>query len=289
LVSGGAVTETGVTTIVAAVQLSSGTDVTSNVETAIGLIHEAADRGATYVQLPEYFNYLGPARGQPSVAESVPGPTLAKMMDVAKQRHVNVHIGSLLEKSPDATKSFNTSVLIDGGGNIKATYQKIHLFDIDVPDAATQKESDAIVAGQEMVIAHLPDFQLGMTICFDLRFPELYRMLALNGATVLAVPAAFNATTGRVHWEVLVRARAIENHAFVIAAAQVGTTDEGIATHGHSMIVGPWGDVLVESKKDGPDVIVATIDLEDVTRRRAQIDVLDLRRPEIYGSDISFT
>jgi predicted amidohydrolase len=148
-------------------------------------------------------------------------------------------------------------------------------------------ESNAIVAGRSMVVANLPGFQLGMTICFDLRFAELYRQLALNGATVLAVPAAFNATTGKAHWEVLVRARAIENHAFVIAAAQVGTTAEGIATYGHSMIVGPWGDVLAESKKDGPDVIVATIDLDEVTRRRSQIDVLQLRRPEIYDSQSS--
>jgi predicted amidohydrolase len=283
------VSETGTRVSVAAVQLSSGTDVSSNVETAIGLIHEAADRGAIYVQLPEYFNYLGPARDQATVAECIPGPTIEKIIDVAKSRRVIIHVGSLLEKSPEGTKSYNTSVLIDRDGTIKATYRKIHLFDIDVPDAPTQKESNAIVPGRSVVVANLGDFQLGMTICFDLRFPELYRMLAVGGATVLAVPAAFNATTGRAHWEVLVRARAIENHAFVIAAAQVGTTAEGIATYGHSMIVGPWGDVLVESKKDGPDVILATIDLEDVARRRSQIDVLQLRRPEIYDSESSIT
>jgi deaminated glutathione amidase len=280
---------TGTTITVAAVQLSSGTDVTSNVETALGLIHEAAERGATYIQLPEYFNYLGPAKDQPSVAETIPGPTIEKIIDLAKERHVVIHVGSLLEKSSDKTKSFNTSVLVDRDGTVKAIYRKIHLFDIDVPDAHTQKESNVIVPGQSVVVADLATIKLGMTICFDLRFPELYRMLAVNGATVFAVPAAFNATTGRAHWEVLVRARAIENHAFVIAAAQVGTTAEGIATYGHSMIVGPWGDVLVESKKDGPDVIVATIDLEDVARRRSQIDVLQLRRPEIYDSESSIT
>jgi predicted amidohydrolase len=281
--------ETGTTITVAAVQLSSDTDVQSNVETALGLVHEAADQGATYIQLPEYFNYLGPAKDQGSVAESIPGPTIEKVIAVAKARHVVIHVGSLLEKSPDKTKSFNTSVLIDADGTILATYRKIHLFDIDVPGARTQLESKAIVAGQSMVVASLTDFQLGMTICFDLRFPELYRMLALGGATVLAVPAAFNATTGGAHWEVLVRARAIENHAFVIAAAQVGITAEGIATYGHSMIVGPWGDVLAESKKDGPDVIVTTIDLDEVTLRRSQIDVLELRRPEIYDSESSIT
>jgi predicted amidohydrolase len=281
--------ETGTTITVAAVQLSSDTDVQSNVETALGLVHEAADQGATYIQLPEYFNYLGPAKDQSSVAEFIPGPTINKIISVAKARRVVVHVGSLLEKSPDKTKSFNTSVLIDADGTILATYRKIHLFDIDVPGARTQLESKAIVAGQSMVVASLTDFQLGMTICFDLRFPELYRMLALGGATVLAVPAAFNATTGGAHWEVLVRARAIENHAFVIAAAQVGITAEGIATYGHSMIVGPWGDVLAESKKDGPDVIVTTIDLDEVTLRRSQIDVLELRRPEIYDSESSIT
>jgi deaminated glutathione amidase len=283
------VSETGRRVSVAAVQLSSGTDVTSNVATALGLVNEAADRGATYVQLPEYFNFLGPAKGQAAVAESIPGPSITKMMELAKARRIVIHVGSLLEKSSDATKSFNTSVLIDRDGTIKATYRKIHLFDIDVPDARTQKESNVISPGQSMVVANLTDFQLGMTICFDLRFPELYRTLAVNGATVLAVPAAFNATTGRAHWEILLRARAIENHAFVIAAAQVGTTNEGIATYGHSMIVGPWGDVLVQSEKDGPDVIVADIDVDDVSRRRSQIDVLGLRRPQVYDSPSSST
>jgi predicted amidohydrolase len=279
--------ETPVT--VAAVQLSSGTDVKGNVDVAIGLINQAADAGATYVQLPEYFNYLGLAKGQPSVAESIPGPTIDTMAELAKKRQVVIHVGSLLEKSPEKTKCFNTSVLIDRDGSIKAIYRKIHLFDIDVPGAQTQKESNAIAAGRGMVVANLGDFELGMTICFDLRFPELYRELSLNGATVLAVPAAFNATTGAAHWEILLRARAIENHAFVVAAAQVGVTAEGIATYGHSLIIGPWGDVLAESTKDAPDMIVATIDLAQVAQRRSQIDVLGLRRPDIYASESSIT
>ena len=279
--------ETPVT--VAAVQLSSGTDVKGNVDVAIGLINQAADAGATYVQLPEYFNYLGLAKGQPSVAESIPGPTIDTMAELAKKRQVVIHVGSLLEKSPEKTKCFNTSVLIERDGSIKAIYRKIHLFDIDVPGAQTQKESNAIAAGRGMVVANLGDFELGMTICFDLRFPELYRELSLNGATVLAVPAAFNATTGAAHWEILLRARAIENHAFVVAAAQVGVTAEGIATYGHSLIIGPWGDVLAESTKDGPDMIVATIDLAQVAQRRSQIDVLGLRRPDIYASESSIT
>jgi predicted amidohydrolase len=152
-----------------------------------------------------------------------------------------------------------------------------------VPGEVSQRESDAIVAGDEVVVADVGGFRLGLSICFDVRCPELYRQLALRGATVLAIPSAFAAATGRVHWDVLVRARAIENHAFVVAAAQVGVTSEGLATWGHSMIVGPWGEVLAESVADVPDVLVATVDLAEVARRRAQLAVLNLRRPDLYG------
>lgn len=268
--------------VVAAVQLSSGTNVSSNLDIAVELINEAVGRGATYIQLPEYFNYLGPARGNSSVAESIPGPTTTRLGMIAKERGVTIHVGSMLETSGDADKCFNTSVIIGRDGEVGASYRKIHLFDIHVPGVNVQQESDAISPGQQFVVAQLAEFELGMTVCFDLRFPELYRKLSLEGASVLAVPSAFNAATGRAHWEVLVRARAIENHAFVIAAAQVGTTTEGIATHGHSLIVGPWGDVMCESLAAGPDVITATIDPEEVRRRRSQIDVLGLRRPDLY-------
>jgi predicted amidohydrolase len=276
------VSERDDTTVVAAVQLSSGTNVSRNLDTAVELIDEAAVRGATYIQLPEYFNYLGPAKGNSSVAESIPGPTTARLGMIAKERSVTIHVGSMLETSGDADKCFNTSVVIGRDGEVGATYRKIHLFDIHVPGVNVQQESDAISPGQQLVVADLPEFELGMSVCFDLRFPELYRMLAVDGASVLAIPSAFNASTGRAHWEILVRARAIENLAFVIAAAQVGTTTEGIATHGHSLIVGPWGDVISESLADGPDVITAAIDPDEVRRRRSQIDVLELRRPDLY-------
>jgi predicted amidohydrolase len=276
------VNERDATTVVAAVQLSSGTDVSSNLDTAVELINEAAGRGATYIQLPEYFNYLGPAKGNSNVAESIPGPTTTRLGVAARERGVTIHLGSMLESSGDADKCFNTSVIIGRDGEVGATYRKIHLFDIHVPGVNVQQESDAIAPGQRLVVADLPEFELGMSVCFDLRFPELYRKLAVEGATVLAIPSAFNAATGRAHWEVLVRARAIENHAFVIAAAQVGTTAEGNATHGHSLIIGPWGDVICESLATGPDVIIAAIDLEEVRQRRSQIGVLELRRPDLY-------
>jgi predicted amidohydrolase len=267
---------------VAAVQLSSGVDAAHNVEHAIALVNEAADRGATYVQLPEYFNYLGPSKGFGEVAESIPGPTTKRMADVASARKVTIHLGSILETSPTTRKFYNTSVVINPTGHVVATYRKIHLFDIDVPGANVQRESDAIAPGRELVLVNVANLQLGLSICFDVRFSELYRELARSGADVLAVPAAFNAITGRAHWEILIRSRAIENHAFVVAAAQVGTTREGIATFGHSMIVDPWGEILAESLGGGPDVIMAVLDLDEVTKRRQQIAVMDFRRPDLY-------
>jgi len=268
---------------VAAVQLSSGSDVQRNVDAAIELVREAAASGAQYVQLPEYFNYLGPARGFAAAREPVPGPTTIRMGELARSLSITLHLGSVLEAIPDATRSFNTSVLLGPDGGIIATYRKAHLFDVDVPGQIVHRESDDIAPGHEMVIARAASMNLGMTICFDVRFPELYRTLATNGANVLAIPAAFNATTGLAHWELLVRSRAVENHAYVVSAAQVGTTSEGIATYGHSMIVDPWGTVLAESTRDGPDVISATLDLGEVERRRGQMDVLALRRPDFYG------
>jgi len=274
-----------VTTVrVAAVQLTSGTDVTRNVDVAVELVRDAARDGATYVQVPEYFNYLGPQAKNLDVAESIPGPTTQRMSELARSCATAIHLGSMLERSSQESKCYNTSVVLDASGAIVATYRKAHLFDIDVPGAVVQRESDAIVAGDQLVVANVADLALGLSVCFDLRFPELFRQLALHGATVLAIPAAFNALTGRAHWETLVKARAIENHAFVVAAAQVGTTTEGVATFGHSLIVGPWGEVLAESTSEGTDVICATLDLDDVVRRRQQINVLGLRRPAVYDS-----
>ena len=269
---------------VAAVQLTSGTDVTRNVEAAVDLVLAAAGEGATYVQLPEYFNYLGPQSKYAAVAESIPGPTTQRFGEVARSCATTIHLGSMLERSTVSGKCYNTSVVLDASGAIVATYRKAHLFDVDVPGVFLQRESDAIVAGDQLVVTEVAGLNLGLSVCFDLRFPELYRQLAVHGATVLAIPAAFNALTGQAHWDVLIKSRAIENHAFAVAAAQVGVTAEGVATYGHSMIVGPWGDVLAESTSYGNDVVLATLELDDVVRRRQQIDILRLRRPDVYDS-----
>jgi predicted amidohydrolase len=269
---------------VAAVQLASGSDPEANIERAIALIDSAVQQGATYVQLPEYFNYRGPTSKYGEVAEEIPGPTTARLGEVAKSNHITLHIGSMFERSPDPAKSYNTSVVIGPSGDVVATYRKGHLFDINVPGEVEQYESKTIAAGNRLVVTEAPGFALGLSVCFDLRFTEMYRRLSSHGATVLAVPSSFAVATGRVHWEVLLRARAIENHAYVIAAAQAGTTKEGISSFGHSMIIGPWGEVLAESDIDGEDVLFATIDTREVDRRRSQIAVSELQRPDLYRS-----
>ena len=271
------------TVTVAALQLRSGSDEVHNVERAFQLIEVAIARGATYLQLPENFNYYGSASRYPEVAQEIPGPLTRRLGEVAIAHKVVIHVGSMLERSREAGTFFNTSVVIGEDGEIRATYRKVHLFDIDVPGEVTYRESRVMGAGNELVSVELEDFTLGLSICFDVRFPELYRSLALRGASVLAIPAAFNARTGEAHWEVLVRARAIENLCFVVAATLAGTTIEGIASYGHAMIVDPWGEVLARSDGDGEQVLTATLDVGEVARRRSQIATLDLRRPDLYG------
>ncbi len=269
------------TLTVGAVQLNSGSNRESNLAQSIELVERASELGATYVQLPEYFNYLGPSRGFDAVAEPIPGPTTARMSALAKRRRISLHLGSMLE-SGEGGHPYNTSVLIGPNGSIVATYRKTHLFDVDVPGAVSHRESDALARGNELVVARLKRYCVGLSVCFDVRFPELYRALVGAGAEVLAVPAAFNASTGASHWHVLIRSRAIENHAFVVAATQAGTTDEGIATYGHALVVDPWGTILGESVGSDPQVVTATLDLDEVSRRRDQIAVLRFRRPTLY-------
>ncbi len=269
---------------IAAVQLAAGAHPDVNVERAIALVERSADQGATYVQLPEYFNYRGKTSRYSEVAETIPGPTTLRLADLAKELGIVLHVGSTFERSTDPAKTYNTSVVLGPSGEILATYQKGHLFDIHVPGELDYEESRAIARGSQLVVVDLPGFHLGLSVCFDLRFSELYRQLALHGATVFAIPSSFSVPTGRVHWEVLLRARAIESHAYVVAAAQAGTTHEGVSSYGHSMIVGPWGEILAESTSDAEDIIYATISEDEVARRRAQIDVWHLQRPDLYDS-----
>jgi deaminated glutathione amidase len=271
----------GATVVVAVAQGVAGLEPEVNRRAALRAVEAAADRGAAYVQLPELATYYGPASGYGAAAETVPGPTTRALGELAAARRVWVHVGSLLERGSDPSRCFNTSVLIGPDGEVVARYRKAHLFDVTVGDLAA-RESASITPGDEVVVARVGPMALGLSVCFDLRFPELYRRLALDGANVLAVPAAFTATTGPAHWSTLLRARAIENHAFVVAAARAGAGDGAPDTYGHSMVVDPWGVVLAEAEERGEAVLVVEIDLGEVDARRAQIDVLGLRRPELY-------
>jgi predicted amidohydrolase len=269
---------------VAAVQLAAGAEPSVNIERAVALVSRAARHGAEYIQLPEYFNYRGKTSYYTQIAETIPGPITARLADLAQDLGVVIHVGSTFERSPDPAKTYNTSVVLGPNGEILAKYRKGHLFDVRLSGELDYEESRAIAPGDQLVVVDLPGFHLGLSVCFDLRFSELYRQLALHGATVFAIPSSFSVPTGRVHWEVLVRARAIESLAYVVAAAQAGTTDEGVSSYGHSMIVDPWGEVVAESTVDTEDIIYATISEQEVARRRAQIDVWHLQRPTLYDS-----
>lgn len=269
---------------VAVIQLNSAAERDENVARALALIDHAATEGADLVILPEYMTFLGPYRRFAEMCEPVPGPTTERLSGAARRHRIYLHGGSLIERSPVAGRYYNTSTLFNPQGDLIATYRKVHLFDVNVPGQVTDTESQAILPGDALRIVPLPDISLGLSICFDLRFPELYRALALAGAEAFAVPAAFARATGRVHWEILLRARAIENHAYALAAAQYGQDAGGSWRHGHSMIVDPWGQVLASAAEAGDQVLTADIRRENVLRRRREMPVLTMRRPDVYDT-----
>ncbi len=260
---------------VALVQLAADQDVAANLERAGTLAKQAGESHPDLIALPELFLYRGPASGFRDSATDVPGSITEHFGELARSLDAWLLLGSVGERSPDANRPYNTSVLIDPAGQINARYRKRHLFDVTLDGGPSDRESGRTTPGDETVVALLEgaaggsDLRLGMTVCYDLRFPELYRELTRAGASVLAVPANFTEATGRDHWEVLLRARAIENGAFVIAPAQCGTGG-GVPTHGRSMIVDPWGIVIAQAP-DGPGVVVADLELDRVAAVRRQI------------------
>ncbi len=265
---------------VALVQLDAGADVERNVATAVALADEAVAAGARLVALPEYLQYRGSDDGFRASARPIPGPWTEPFADVARRREAWLLVGSLAETSDDPARPYNTSVLIAPGGSIATTYRKIHLFDVAVDDGPVDRESARVRPGDRAVVATVDGIGFGLTICYDLRFPELYRSLALAGAEVLAVPANFAERTGRDHWEVLLRARAIENGAYVIAPSQIGGPP-GQPAFGRSMVIDPWGTVIAQAP-DRVGIIHAEIDPERVAAVRRQIPVLANRRPDAY-------
>lgn len=271
---------------VAVIQMNSRGNRRQNVQNALHLVDQAANQGAEFVLLPEYMTFLGGYENYKKAAESVPGETSEALAQKALQHKLYLHSGSLIEKSEDPNRFYNTSLIFDPSGRLIGTYRKIHLFDIDIPGQVTERESQIILPGDRLVLVILPECQLGMSICFDLRFPEMYRQLAAAGAEMFVVPSAFAKTTGQVHWEILLRARAIENHAYVLAAGQYGKDDHGGEYYGHSMIIGPWGEIIAKSSKDEDCVLLADLDFDEVRKRRNQIAVLKFRRPDIYQQPI---
>ena len=260
---------------VALVQLAADQDVAANLERASALVERAGETHPDVIALPELFLFRGPASGFRDSATDVPGPVTERFAELARSLDTWLLLGSLAELSADTNRPYNTSVLLDPAGQINARYRKRHLFDVSIDGGPSDRESARTTPGSETVVALLggaadeADLRLGMTVCYDLRFPELYRELTLAGASVFAVPANFTEATGRDHWEVLLRARAIENGAFVIAPAQCGTGG-GVPTHGRTMIVDPWGIVIAQAP-DGPGVVVADLELDRVAAARRQI------------------
>jgi deaminated glutathione amidase len=265
---------------VAAIQMSSTPDKMENSETAEALIREAVAAGADLVALPELWSCHGLDEVYRENAEPVPGPTTEFLGSLARELKVYVLGGSILEGEPGSERLSNTSTFFDPSGEMTAVYRKIHLFDVKVSDRE-YLESANIAPGKEVVTAKAGAATLGLSVCYDVRFPELYRLLALRGAEILAVPAAFTLQTGKDHWELLLRARAVENQAYVVAPAQWGRKADGRWTYGRSMIVDPWGTVLATCP-DRDGFALATLDLDYLDRFRAEFPALANRRPEAY-------
>ena len=255
------------------VQMTSGADSERNLATAEALIAEAAGRGARFVGLPENFAFLT-SEGEPvPEPQDLDGPWVQRMAAAARRHALTLLLGSLPERIPGTQRIHNTSVLLGPDGRTLATYRKIHLFDIDLPGLEHLKESRSVSPGDALVVADAGFASIGLSICYDLRFPELYRELTRRGAQVLAVPSAFTERTGKDHWAVLLRARAIENQAYVFAPAQVGAHSGSRASHGHAMIVDPWGTIVAQVP-GGEGVAVGLIDLAHLAEIRRQLPAL---------------
>jgi predicted amidohydrolase len=268
--------------VVGMVQTNSQEDKNANIAEVMAGIDRAARMGAQFVSLPETWTYLGRSRGDRGAAETIPGELTQMLADKAREHSIWLHAGSMLERVEESDKLANTTVVFDPVGDICARYRKIHLFDVDLAGQPAYRESDTIEPGDEIVTFDLDGTKVGLAICYDLRFPELFRILALEGAEIIMLPAAFTMATGRDHWETLIRARAIENSVFMVAPAQVGEHPPQRLCYGRSMVVDPWGVVLAQAG-DIPTVITATLELDEITRVRNQVPSLQNRKPEHYG------
>ena len=268
----------------AMIQMRAGLAPAANLDAAVAMIGEAKSAGAEYVLTPEMTNIMEVKRERlfATIVEEAADTSLATLRELARTLGIYVHVGSLAIKL-NADKAANRSFLINPKGDIAARYDKIHMFDVDLAGGESYRESGSYRPGEQAVLSDLPWGRLGLTVCYDLRFPALYRALAEAGATMLAIPSAFTQQTGQAHWHVLNRARAIENGCFVFAAAQGGKHENGRETYGHSLIVDPWGRILAEAGTE-PGVVMAEIDLAEVAHARSRIPSLQHgRRFEIVA------
>lgn len=269
---------------VAAAQMNSQDDVAKNLAQAGELVAEAAAAGATLALLPENFAFMGEEADKRALAESVAaepapgeGPIVAALRSLARRHGLHLVAGGMPERSEDPARPWNTSVVLDPAGHVVARYRKIHLFDVNVGDGASYRESASTSPGAAAVVAPLPGLKLGLSVCYDVRFPELYRRLADLGAELATVPAAFTLMTGKDHWHVLLRARAIESQMWVLAAGQCGEHPRGRRTYGKSCLIDPWGDVVAQAS-DGVGLALGRVDLAQLARVRASLPCLAHRR-----------
>ncbi|MGO9450617.1 MAG: carbon-nitrogen hydrolase family protein [Candidatus Binataceae bacterium] len=261
------------TYLAAAIQMAANSDKAANLDRAERLVRLAAARGANLVVLPEVFNCRGKRAEDRAAAETLEGESITRMMALARGLGIHLVAGSITELADGESRSYNTSVLLGPDGSRLAIYRKIHLFDVDLPGRVTIRESDAKLPGSNVVTSTTPIGAIGLTICYDIRFPELYRELVFAGAQIITLPSAFTFPTGEAHWETLIRARAIENQVYMIAPAQFGPNVHGFSDYGNSMIVDPWGRVLARAA-DQEGVVVAPIDLDYQERVRRELPAL---------------
>ena len=262
---------------IAAVQMNSGSDKEKNLKQAEKLIILAVKKKAKFIVLPEVFNYRGKLSEAVRFAETIPGYSTNLISQLAKKHKVWILIGSLLEKERKNLKPFNTSVLINPSGKTVAKYRKMHLFDIKLKGKQIL-ESSRNQAGKNPKLAKVENIKVGLSICYDLRFPELYRYYSKSGAEIICIPSSFTKPTGQAHWHTLIKARAIENFAYVIAPNQAGTGSGGVKTYGHSLIVDPWGKILAEGSANKEEVIFAEIDLNYLKKIRKNLPALEHRK-----------
>jgi len=255
---------------VAVIQMQSGENKEQNLSRAESLIADAAGHGACLVALPELFNWRGPKKEFNKHAEPIPGPTINKLSNIALSHNVYILAGSIIEKSPSDKKAFNTSILLSNRGRIIALYRKLNLFQFQLKNGLAVNETTLFIPGDRISSARLPWGRFGLSICYDLRFPELYRALVKRGCVGFFVPSAFTHETGAMHWEVLLRARAIENQAFILAPNQCGINPFAFRDYGHSMIVGPQGEVLCAAS-DTEDILFAELDFTYLNKIRRQL------------------